>query len=233
MRQQLLDNIIRNPDDDTLRLVYADWLEEFGDANDVVHAQLIRCQIALTNCKKNYTDSNSILQQKVPAGMYADILMKQYLLQNKSEIKLIQGLCFPLFKLDETPPVVTWRRGFIEEISVPTMDQFIACINNENWLKGFKEHPIQRVNLKDRDSTNNGLASIGWMDFDELSDPPINFRADVIRSCLFSLLKVKYEKELHRYDTTKLADQDLSNACILLARNKIKKVESTRKKKSS
>jgi uncharacterized protein (TIGR02996 family) len=43
-REALIQTIIDNPDDDTPRLVYADWQEEHGDA---AHAELIRAQCEL------------------------------------------------------------------------------------------------------------------------------------------------------------------------------------------
>ncbi|HYT91149.1 MAG TPA: TIGR02996 domain-containing protein [Gemmataceae bacterium] len=42
--QALLRAVIDNPDDDGPRLVYADWLEEHGDAE---RAEFIRIQIAV------------------------------------------------------------------------------------------------------------------------------------------------------------------------------------------
>jgi uncharacterized protein (TIGR02996 family) len=44
----LLAAVCEAPDDDAPRLVYADWLEEHGDAKDQAHAELIRVQIELT-----------------------------------------------------------------------------------------------------------------------------------------------------------------------------------------
>lgn len=40
-QRALLNNVIANPDDDVARLVYADWLEEFGDDDDKERAKLI------------------------------------------------------------------------------------------------------------------------------------------------------------------------------------------------
>jgi uncharacterized protein (TIGR02996 family) len=47
--ESLRQAIIANPKDDTVRLVYADWLEENGDA---AHAELIRiqCELASRSC---------------------------------------------------------------------------------------------------------------------------------------------------------------------------------------
>jgi uncharacterized protein (TIGR02996 family) len=45
MRDELLQAVIEHPQDDTVRLVYADWLEENGDQADQARAEFIRTQI--------------------------------------------------------------------------------------------------------------------------------------------------------------------------------------------
>jgi uncharacterized protein (TIGR02996 family) len=44
-RRALMSAIIANPDDDTPRLVFADWLDEHGDKHDQARAELIRLQV--------------------------------------------------------------------------------------------------------------------------------------------------------------------------------------------
>ena len=44
-RRALLDAILADPDDDAVRLIYADWLEEHGSGADRARARLIRLQI--------------------------------------------------------------------------------------------------------------------------------------------------------------------------------------------
>jgi uncharacterized protein (TIGR02996 family) len=39
--------IIADPDDDALRLVYADFLEQHGDAADLARAEFVRVQVTL------------------------------------------------------------------------------------------------------------------------------------------------------------------------------------------
>lgn len=41
----LLADIKRDPDDDALRLILADWLEDHGDPTDQARAEFIRCQV--------------------------------------------------------------------------------------------------------------------------------------------------------------------------------------------
>jgi uncharacterized protein (TIGR02996 family) len=50
-REALMQAIIDNPDDDLPRLVFADWLEEQGQAD---RAELIRCQCWLSMTKENH-----------------------------------------------------------------------------------------------------------------------------------------------------------------------------------
>jgi uncharacterized protein (TIGR02996 family) len=45
--QAFLEDILANPDEDAPRLVYADWLEENGDAAGAARAEFIRVQYAL------------------------------------------------------------------------------------------------------------------------------------------------------------------------------------------
>src|SRR5690348_11385636 len=42
-----LRDILAHPDDDAPRLIFADWLEEQGDANSTARAEFIRVQCAL------------------------------------------------------------------------------------------------------------------------------------------------------------------------------------------
>ena len=44
-RMALLQSVLANPDDDIPRLVYADWLEEFGSDADVARSHFIRAEI--------------------------------------------------------------------------------------------------------------------------------------------------------------------------------------------
>jgi uncharacterized protein (TIGR02996 family) len=48
-RDALLQAIADSPEDDTVRLVFADWLDEHGDEGDRAHAELIRVQVELAN----------------------------------------------------------------------------------------------------------------------------------------------------------------------------------------
>jgi uncharacterized protein (TIGR02996 family) len=49
LEQGFLQAILENPDDDTSRLVYADWLEETGGPAEAARAEFIRTQVALAS----------------------------------------------------------------------------------------------------------------------------------------------------------------------------------------
>src|SRR5437588_11228665 len=46
-RHGFINAILANPEDDALRLIYADWLEERGDPADAARAEFIRAQAEL------------------------------------------------------------------------------------------------------------------------------------------------------------------------------------------
>jgi uncharacterized protein (TIGR02996 family) len=52
----LLQAILESPDDDAPRLVYADWLEEYGDEHDRDRAEFIRVQCALASQVEDVRD---------------------------------------------------------------------------------------------------------------------------------------------------------------------------------
>ena len=52
-RSQLLAEIAANPEDDTLRLAFADWLDEHGDAADRDRAEFVRVQCDLAGPLKD------------------------------------------------------------------------------------------------------------------------------------------------------------------------------------
>src|SRR5579871_2100557 len=51
MDEAFLQSIIENPDDDAPRLIYADWLEEHGEA---ARAEFIRIQVEIARLSQNH-----------------------------------------------------------------------------------------------------------------------------------------------------------------------------------
>jgi uncharacterized protein (TIGR02996 family) len=69
-RTALLQNIFDHPQDDHLRLVYADWLEEFGDEVDLARAQYIRLALQKAKLPRTHED-RSALQSQMSAMLKA------------------------------------------------------------------------------------------------------------------------------------------------------------------
>jgi uncharacterized protein (TIGR02996 family) len=55
----LLADVKEHPDEDSLRLILADWLEDHGDAQDQPRAELIRCQISHERLPADHPDKNA------------------------------------------------------------------------------------------------------------------------------------------------------------------------------
>jgi uncharacterized protein (TIGR02996 family) len=92
-----LQAILEAPDDDTPRLVYADWLEEHGDAAEQVRAEFIRVQVELARIPGDdpRRPALEMRQEELLAAHEAE-----WLLEVRKRAR--RG--------------ATFRRGFIEEI---------------------------------------------------------------------------------------------------------------------
>jgi uncharacterized protein (TIGR02996 family) len=63
-REAFLQAICENPGDDTSRLVYADWLEDQGDPQDLARAEFIRVQIELSRLAPGDPRQQGLLRQR-------------------------------------------------------------------------------------------------------------------------------------------------------------------------
>jgi uncharacterized protein (TIGR02996 family) len=128
-RDALYADILANPDNDGIRLIYADWLEEYGNSNDQAQAEFIRIQIERDRRRRN------------------GILMSdEERLMRDRENELLERFLewFPMPKSSEFAPCFP-RRGFIESVMVD------ACVFSSapfEWL--FTHHPITEVSVYGR-----------------------------------------------------------------------------------
>ncbi|VTU00435.1 Uncharacterized protein OS=Nitrospina gracilis (strain 3/211) GN=NITGR_980084 PE=4 SV=1: LRR_6: LRR_6 [Gemmataceae bacterium] len=106
-RKQLLAAICANPEEDTPRLAFADWLEEQGGADDVARAGFIRAQIALDPLPRYRPDW-------LPAAH--DILRRwgSKIAEWRLELPNIPGVTWGQF-----------RRGFVDSVSVSSAKNFV------------------------------------------------------------------------------------------------------------
>ncbi|MCR9201790.1 MAG: TIGR02996 domain-containing protein [Planctomycetaceae bacterium] len=113
--QSFLDEICAHPDDDTPRLIYADWLEDQGDPR----GEFIRVQCELATLKKT---------QK----RYKELAKRQAILLRRHEGDWTSNFPFALRKC-------VFRRGFIEESAV-ALGYFCR-----NWQKILQLTPLRDV----------------------------------------------------------------------------------------
>jgi uncharacterized protein (TIGR02996 family) len=141
-----LQAIIESPDDDAPRLVYADWLDDHGDADRAV---FIRAQCALARFYKDDPFDGGVLDWQ--------------LAPHHREAWLAQLTAPGLKEAGEEGPVVTFtfRRGFVESLhlAVPHLfGEFLACAPDV-----FRLTPLLHLRLwlpcGDEDS-REGLAAL-------------------------------------------------------------------------
>ena len=94
--------ICADPEDDTARLVYADWLDENGDPE---RAEFIRLQIA----------NSGLLKKDDPNGLRIEELLQQHGTTWINELPQLPGIGWPR----------TFHRGFGEAVSVTSDRGFI------------------------------------------------------------------------------------------------------------
>lgn len=114
-----LQDILAHPDDDAPRLIFADWLEEQGDANSTARAEFIRIQCALA-------------ASHLPEQQRAELVRREKQILHEYSGEWGQ----PIRRL-----VQTWKfhRGFIDEVEMPA-DRFLACAD-----RLFHVVPIQHL----------------------------------------------------------------------------------------
>ncbi|HEY7427860.1 MAG TPA: TIGR02996 domain-containing protein [Gemmataceae bacterium] len=116
-----LEAILQDPDDDTPRLIFADWLEEQGDSRSAARAELIRVQCMLADGPLS------------PRRRIESARRQQEILEEFSD-----EWTRPLHDL-----VRNWNfhRGFIDEVALWS-ETFLACAD-----RLFRQAPIQHMRL--------------------------------------------------------------------------------------
>lgn len=106
-RKHLLAAICANPEEDTPRLAFADWLDEQGGEDDVARAGFIRAQIALDPLPRYHPNW-------LPAAH--DILRRwgSKIAEWRQELPKIPGVSWGQF-----------RRGFVDSVGVSSAKNFV------------------------------------------------------------------------------------------------------------
>jgi uncharacterized protein (TIGR02996 family) len=144
-RQALLNAILAEPDDDNVRLVYADWLDEHGEQE---RAEFIRVQIEIKPYKKGELAPGCCLTCPDPER-------HDYLRERERELltyKFVEpttghfcggGANSLFFWFDGSGKTVEFhfRRGFIESLTLSSTDWFA------HHAEILASHPVRTVRL--------------------------------------------------------------------------------------
>lgn len=160
-RQALVADVLATPDDDVPRLIYADWLEDGGDA---VRAEFVRLQCCLAKLRqpeeKTYRplvvkdEDDAARQRCVLCRRLGGGLCEWHSLAFRERELMDAGLA----TWNNSPSWVeewTWRRGFVDRVKVKLKD----WMNHGALLLG--EHPAARINVSDKKAIHTGT-TFGW-----------------------------------------------------------------------
>ncbi len=264
VEQGFLQDILSHPQDDGVRLIYADWLEDHGDP---ARAEFIRCQLELEKLRKllRETPTEGTLfgfpVHVTPSGW----MEKQMELERREQILLTKDIPpYPYtnlflwlscpdftgsFRDGEPNPGFGWtlpgpltydnplrmgqcpkcfvkfRRGFVEEITLPCL----AFMENAKSI--FSHFPIQKVTWEDAKPFASSLS--------EENAPPHEIPAwfcwepkersredwDDIPEEIWNLLEKGDEREITWYwyhnqaQDSPVMGEDLSQACVRWGRS--------------
>lgn len=156
-----LTAIVASPDDDTLRLVAADFLEENGDPN---RAAFIRTQIALARLEASglahTPEAGALRKQELTFFGPLSSSPRSWAAEDCPEfVRGTRTQSGFLALRAEGVERLTWRRGFVEWVTCPTAE----------WLRHGaairKRNPVRRVILSEcagvtRDTWTAGLGAL-------------------------------------------------------------------------
>ncbi|QJX00447.1 TIGR02996 domain-containing protein [Frigoriglobus tundricola] len=111
-------SILSNPDDDTLRLVFADWLEEHDRAS---HAELIRVQCELARLPKRSRKSEEKTRRQELAAREKELLRQPEFFPTwpvGTPKPSYDAFNYDIFKQSPDAPKLEYERGFITAIRV-------------------------------------------------------------------------------------------------------------------
>jgi uncharacterized protein (TIGR02996 family) len=148
--------ILAHPDDDTVRLVAADFLEENGDPD---RAAFIRIQCALAALERDGQGKSPAADElrKKERGFLGPLSVARLIWSAEACPELVRvspprpgGSALALPRV-EGADRLTWRRGFVERVSCPAVD----------WLRHGAavraRQPIREVELTHCDATPRDL----------------------------------------------------------------------------
>ncbi len=161
--EAFLEDILANPADDWLRLIYADYLEDNGQEE---RSEFIRVQIELFNWPCECDDVERVYHPECKCKEKGELQRREReLLKNKmvdtstpKHRRRTQLECLMATEALGRYALVsryTWHRGFMQSV-------VCTC---EAWLKQgsalVRQHPLERVELSDLDIGESSVGD-GW-----------------------------------------------------------------------
>lgn len=221
----LLRAVLENPADDTLRLVYADALQ---DADEADRAEFIRMSV-----EANRSTAPCYHDLTRPPGcptcalhIRADALAREWTdgeinWERWAGLPSIGWACHnltgePRTKLLRTANGFRFRRGFVAEIRLP----LAAFVSHANDL--FSRHPIEAVVLTDKDPDPIGQRT-QWPLWSWVRQHPYSNAPHLVPDDLWQLL-AGYDTTPdarvygRRYASAAAADAAMSAACVAYGR---------------
>lgn len=202
---ELLQEIIAHPEDDNLRLIYADWLEERGDS---LRAEFIRLEITLVTEATMCWRVQQHGRDCTAVGLYGSTAAC-------SGCQRLLSIRERLVELDKLQPYLpqgidianhSTRKGFINEI----------LVKEEIWLQHgpalVRTQPLERVNLLEKRPMPPTHCTWWRKSHFPSSDPKSNI-ADEIFECFFPTPIFHIE-----FHSPRAADDALSQACLRWAK---------------
>lgn len=219
VRREFLADIRAHPEDDTPRLIYADWLDDYGEHDDRMYANFIRAQIA--GKRQAITSEQFRHWFRLWWGMGASFTMSHSKGKTNASIGARgygRGTPWTL------SPRIIVRRGFVAEV----------CIMASDWLRHpdggpsiVRQHPLERVTLADKSPSmvpDSRMARFPYVmaRFFWYSDP---IHIHTLSNCIGSLFQLLPRIQANggkqtAYETEQDAINDLSTACIAWAKEK-------------
>lgn len=153
-----LQDILAHPDDDAPRLIFADWLEEQGDANSTARAEFIRIQCALAG--------------QLSEQQRTEFVRREQQIRREWEWEWASPLCTLVHETN-------FHRGFIDQVVMWT-HKFLAHAGSL-----FRQAPIQHLTLRQTDEypTSTHMAALAeseyllWLRSLDLSGNELDSRA--------------------------------------------------------
>jgi uncharacterized protein (TIGR02996 family) len=147
LEEAFLCDILENPEDDAVRLIYADWLMERGDAVSAARGEFIQTQCRITRSEGTLTDWNE----------WADLAAQLPRLREREKALLAehgQSWAGPVRGLAAE---YEFRRGFVENLALAASD----FVSHAETL--FSSAPILRIRFTLMNVAMTRLASCPYL----------------------------------------------------------------------